>query len=230
MPAANAIDILGGANTASAAQSKAKLEDELNKFLNLLVTQLKNQDPLEPMDATEFTNQLVQFASVEQQIYQNANLEKLLESAHISQVSNLANYLGTNIEAQTDSLNLANSTARLTYTLVDDAKTSKIVITDDSGKAVYTGVAEKAAGRHEFVWDGLDDNGIQLPDGTYNFTINAFDADDEPLQYARSVFGIVTAAGSDEGAVRLYMGDVTVGLEDVVAVSKAPVPAADPVP
>ena len=230
MPAANAIDILGGANTANAAQSKAKLEDELNKFLNLLVTQLKNQDPLEPMDATEFTNQLVQFASVEQQIYQNANLEKLLESAHISQVSNLAKYLGTNIEAQTDSLNLANGTARLTYTLVDDARTSKIVITDDSGKAVYTGNAELAAGRHEFVWDGLDDNGIQLPDGTYNFTINAFDADDEPLQYARSVFGIVTAAGSDEGAVRLYMGDVKVGLEDVVAVSEAPVPPAAPVP
>ena len=58
--------------------SQAKLDQELNRFLNLLVTQLKNQDPLDPMDANEFTSQLVQFASVEQQIYQNSNLEKML--------------------------------------------------------------------------------------------------------------------------------------------------------
>ena len=66
--------------TSSSGTAKAKLDQDLNQFLNLLVTQLKNQDPLDPMDANEFTSQLVQFASVEQQIYQNANLEKLLIS------------------------------------------------------------------------------------------------------------------------------------------------------
>ena len=59
------------------AEASAKLEDDLNRFLNILVTQLQNQDPLDPLDANEFTSQLVQFASVEQQIYQNSNLEKI---------------------------------------------------------------------------------------------------------------------------------------------------------
>src|SRR3989338_691013 len=85
--------------TSQAAQSDAKLKDDLNKFLNLLVTQLKHQDPLDPMDATEFTSQLVQFASVEQQIHQNANLEKLIALQQGSQISSLVNYIGMNVEA-----------------------------------------------------------------------------------------------------------------------------------
>lgn len=79
-----------GINQTDAEKSKEKLDKDLNQFLNLLVTQLKNQDPLDPMDATQFTSQLVQFASVEQQIYQNSNLEKLLLTAQVSQVSNLS--------------------------------------------------------------------------------------------------------------------------------------------
>ena len=77
--------ILGGVNSTPAADpnsqaavAQKKLDEDLNRFLTLLITQLENQDPLDPMDASEFTSQLVQFASVEQQISQNSNLEKLL--------------------------------------------------------------------------------------------------------------------------------------------------------
>lgn len=223
MFSANAIDTIGSGATSS-AQSKAKLDEDLNKFLNLLVTQLKNQDPLDPMDATEFTGQLVQFASVEQQIYQNSNLEKLLEAAHVSQVSNLANYLGTQVEAQADTLNLDASSATISYTLLDQAASNTITINDTTGKTVFTTAGERTAGRFEFTWDGLDNNGNQMPDGSYDFTINALDADGAPIEYNRSVFGRVTAAGADGGSVSLYMGKVVVPLDKILSVTEAPVP------
>ena len=74
-----------------AGQSQQKLQDDLNQFLNLLVAQLQNQDPLEPLDANEFTAQLVQFASVEQQIQQNANLEELITMQQNTQAASMVN-------------------------------------------------------------------------------------------------------------------------------------------
>ena len=86
---ANASPIEGS----QSSQAKAKLEDDLNQFLNLLVAQLQNQDPLDPLDANEFTSQLVQFASVEQQIFQNSNLEKLLNLQETSQISQMVDFI-----------------------------------------------------------------------------------------------------------------------------------------
>ena len=80
------------------AEASAKLEDDLNRFLNILVTQLQNQDPLDPLDANEFTSQLVQFASVEQQIYQNSNLEKMLNLQETSQISDMVDFIGNKVE------------------------------------------------------------------------------------------------------------------------------------
>lgn len=206
-------------------QNQAKLEDDLNKFLNLLVTQLKNQDPLEPMDATEFTSQLVQFASVEQQIYQNSNLEKLVEAAHVTQVSNLANYLGTTIEAQTDYMNLLNSAATFSFNLLDQASANSITIKDAAGTTVRTLTGDLTTGRHEITWDGKDDNANQLEDGMYSFAVNALNKDGVSIEYSRSVIGRVTAAGSDAGSVRLYLGDVKVSLDDILSVKETPVAA-----
>ncbi|MCK4939790.1 MAG: flagellar hook assembly protein FlgD [Rhodospirillaceae bacterium] len=208
---------LGGTQS---AQDKAKLEDELNKFLNLLVTQLKNQDPLDPMDATEFTSQLVQFASVEQQIYQNANLEKLLETAHVSQVSNLANFLGKTVEAQTDSFNLAAGTADFSYKLTEKAQSTTVNISDSSGKIVYSTVGSKTNELTPFTWDGVDNYGTQLPDGEYSFAIDAKDEAGEPIEYSRSVTGIVTAAGADAGNVNLFLGDVPISLDDILTIKQ----------
>ena len=202
------------------AQDKAKLEDDLNKFLNLLVTQLKNQDPLEPMDATEFTSQLVQFASVEQQIYQNANLEKLLETAHVSQVSNLANFLGKTVEAQTDQFNLATGTADFSYKLTEKAKSVTVNISDTSGKLVYSSVGNKSTDLTPFTWNGVDDFGNQLPDGEYSFAINAKNEAGEDIEYSRSVTDIVTAAGADGGSVNLFLGDIPINLDDILTIKQ----------
>ena len=104
------LDATTSATTATgdsrAAADSSKLNDNLNRFLTLLITQLQHQDPLQPMDANEFTQQLVQFASVEQQIYQNANLEKMLALQKGTQASNLVNYIGAAVETEGTELRL----------------------------------------------------------------------------------------------------------------------------
>lgn len=220
----------GGADQTKADASKAKLDEDLNKFLNLLVTQLKNQDPLDPMDATEFTSQLVQFASVEQQIYQNSNLEKLLLTAQVSQVSNLAGFLGTTVEGTSDTFNLDNSSATFTYDLMSQATSNTITIADDSGKTVFTTGGEFDAGKHTYTWDGLDDLGNQMADGSYTVTVSALDSDGTPIPVKQTVFGLVTSAGADQGQVTLFMGDVTLGLGSVLSVSETPPPPPPEVP
>jgi len=209
-----------GTAQTDAELSKQKLDKDLNQFLNLLVTQLKNQDPLDPMDATQFTSQLVQFASVEQQIYQNSNLEKLLMTAQVSQVSNLSGFLGHTVEGTGDSFNMVGSTAKMTYDLEAQAANTTLTISDASGKSVFTTGGNLDAGKHTFTWDGLDDLGNQMPDGAYNVTVTSLDSAGNEILVKQSVFGVVTAAGADQGQVTLFMGDVTMGLGSVLSVSQ----------
>ena len=90
----NSLDSSNLIEGTKSSESSDKLEEELGRFLNLLVTQLKNQDPLDPLDANEFTSQLVAFAGVEQQIFANANLEKLLKLEQTNQISALVDFIG----------------------------------------------------------------------------------------------------------------------------------------
>jgi len=212
-------------------QSQAKMQDDLNQFLNLLVTQLKNQDPLEPMDATEFTNQLVQFASIEQQITQNANLEKLLSAYHSTQVSNLTGYLGKTVESNGSLFQLEDGSAKISYTLYDKNEANTIIITDEEGEPVYSFEGERTKGRFEYTWDGKDKDGNQLPDGIYNFVVAPIDEEGLPLEYSQTVYNRVTSAGAHEGQITLFMGEIPVPLENIVTVTETPTedpPADDP--
>src|SRR5512144_3059015 len=121
------------ATTGQAAADKSKLDGDLNRFLTLLVSQLQHQDPLEPLDAAQFTSQLVQFASVEQQIYQNANLEKLLAAQQNTQLASTVDYLGKQVEANGDMLLLQKGEATASYTLPQSARQATITIQDADG-------------------------------------------------------------------------------------------------
>ena len=211
-------------DAARSATDKAKLDEDLNKFLNLLVTQLKNQDPLDPMDANEFTSQLVQFASVEQQIYQNSNLEKLVEVQKASQVSNLVNYLGTTIESSGDTINYEGGEARFSYELEDKAAINAINILDATDKVIFTTKGEQEAGRHNYTWDGLDSNGVAVDPGIYKITVDAVDADENLIGVRQTVYGRVTSAGAENGLITLFMGDVSAPLESVISVEDTKTP------
>ena len=220
----SAVDAGTATQASRAATSGAKLEEDLNKFLNLLVTQLQNQDPLDPMDANEFTNQLVQFANVEQQIQQNANLEQLITIQKTSQVANLVNYVGKTVRAVSSAFQVNGAGADLSYQLEAPATKSTITIRNVAGDVVFSGNGEIDAKTHAFTWDGKDNDGIQVPDGVYSFAVSASDIDDRLINVQHMVSGHVTSAGSAGGAVNLYMGEVSIPLENVLSIEEAPAP------
>lgn len=226
MPLTGVSDSATTTGTGQSGQSQAKLEEDLNRFLNLLVTQLKNQDPLDPMDSSEFTSQLVQFASVEQQIYQNANLEKLLKLQEAGQTSTMVDYIGMTVEVEGKTLPLENGQAEFTYTMPAGARSANITITDENGVTVMKRDADTDPGKHTFEWNGEKDNGGTATDGTYNVLVSGLDHNGELLQINHTVFGRVTGASAENGfPVLTLAGDIPADLSKLISVKETKQPS-----
>ena len=211
---------LGGTEGSQSGVATAKLQEDLNRFLNLLVTQLKNQDPLDPMDANEFTSQLVSFANVERQIHQNASLEELIKLQQTSQIAAIVDYLGTRVEATTKHTVLEDGAAEFTYSMDENVSDVTINIKDSSGTTVFVGDGEPSAGKHGFVWDGLGFGGMPQPEGTYTVSVTALGRDGSLLPVAQTAFGRVTGASTEDGAITLFFGNVVVPFENVISVTQ----------
>jgi len=227
MPFINGISSTLNTNS-QAGQSAQSLEEDLNRFLTLLTTQLQHQDPLDPMDATEFTSQLVQFASVEQQLYQNANLEKLLNLQETSKLATLVDFIDTEVEIEGQDLVLENGNSRFTYSIPVGTRNSTITITDTTGRQVFTVNGETQNGVHSVEWDGTDKNGKKLADGLYRVQVTAFDSQKNLLDVFHTTFGRVTGAGVVDGKTTLFLGPLRVPQDDVLSVQevkKTPDPA-----
>ncbi len=198
--------------------SKQKLAEDLNQFMNLLVTQLQHQDPLDPMDPNEFTTQLVQFASVEQQIQGNANLEDMLKLQQTSLLGTVVGYIGKVVEVSGNQLPLENGSSSAHYEIESKADSTTITVTDSTGKSVFSTTGETDAGRHEFNWNGMDSLNFQLPDGIYTITVSALDGTDDAINVAHTVTGTVTGVSNDDGSAVLSLGDADYAVEKVLAV------------
>ena len=142
---------LAGGSTSDSKASLSKLTEDLDNFLTLLTAQLQHQDPLEPLDTHEFTNQLVQFSSVEQSIQQNKNLESIIELNQNNMAISAVSYIGKEVSATGQKNMLANGKATFSYTLPEAAQAGTISITNQAGDVVFFGKAEKTAGTHEFI-------------------------------------------------------------------------------
>lgn len=204
--------------TAKTNASSQTLSADMNTFLTLLTTQLKYQDPLDPMDTAEFTNQLVQYSSVEQAIQTNAKLDNLL-SLNLSNLGAQAvSYIGKTAQVLGDVMPLDGGKAKATYTFNKDVVSSTITIKDMNGKVVYTASGETTSGTHEFTWDGKDSNGIQLEDGAYQIIVNPkVAAGEAQATVTTTIFGKVTGVASDENGIYIGLGDaVTAGLGDIL--------------
>lgn len=215
-----------GTGTGQAAGDAKSLGDDLNRFLTLLVTQLQNQDPLDPLDANEFTAQLVQFASVEQQIYQNSNLETLIDVGKNAEVASLVNFIGKSIEATGATLPLEDGAARASYTLAEPAAAVSLTIRDAEGNAVAVKAGETGGGRHSFEWDGRDADDRQLPDGAYTLEIAAIDGDGAAIETTSTVTGRVSGASAGDGEATLFIGSVPIPMTSVIAVGDSAASAA----
>ena len=201
-------------------QSAIGLASNFNDFLTLLTTQLQNQDPLDPIDASQFTTQLVQFAGVEQAIGQNARLDEILSAAGASQAVGAVAFIGSDIEAFGDTAILSGGTVEYAYNLPSDAKTVNVTIKNADGDVVRTLTGNLAAGHHNITWDGRNDQGVLQPDGKYTLSVTASSVNDESLNVITSIFGTVGGITVKDGALVLDLGGHTVKIGDVVSVKK----------
>ena len=215
------LDVLTNAQTSGkdSASSKTKLFDDMEAFLYLLTQQLKYQDPLYPMDTSEYTNQLVQYAQVEQSIQTNEYLETIVAQNVNGMATQAISYMDKTVQALSDYLPLQDGYAKFSYILGSDAANCVVAIKDSAGNYVktFTGV-ELSAGRHEMTWDGKDNNGNQLDDGAYVLIVTAVDSSGSTVSAQKTVFGKVTGVAYDGDTGAIVMGDVAVDMNSVLAV------------
>jgi flagellar basal-body rod modification protein FlgD len=162
------------ANTSAARTS---LATNFDTFLTLLTAQLKNQDPLSPMDSTAFTQQLTQMTGVQQQLLTNDLLTSLL-AAQQGGLGGASSYIGKDITAVWSADKLTDGKANWSYELGSNATAAKLQVLDSTGKVVWTGDApELGTGTHDFTWDGKTTAGGQMSDGgVYTLKITASNA------------------------------------------------------
>lgn len=217
-------DVSGvAANTNSPAlqNSQASLADNFEMFLTLLTEQMKNQDPLDPLDSTQFVNQLVDFSSVEQQIAQNQNLENLLLLQSAAAQSASVGYIGREATALTPDTTLSNGQASWQYVLPRDAETTGLVIRDDNDRIVARLPGETSTGTHSVNWDGKDTNGTTLADGIYTLEVLSVDSDDTNIDAQIQAAAAVTGIDLSGNEVVVEMGGIRVPLSSIVSLRQA---------
>jgi flagellar basal-body rod modification protein FlgD len=159
----------------------------------LLTTQLKNQNPLDPLDTNQFTSQLVQFAQVEQQLKSNDQLSTLVSLQQTAQNTAALGFVGQTVGLAGATAALTNGTA--TWGLnVPKPATGTITITSATGQTVYSGEYSMNAGSQPFTWDGKDSSGLQWPDGNYTLSVTAQDANGLPVAVPTEIEGVVDSA------------------------------------
>ncbi len=199
--------------------SLKKLSADFDSFLTLLTTQLQNQDPLEPMDSSDFTSQLVQFSSVEQEIQSNKNLETMISLLGGSNASAAFNYIGREVTIAGGQGNLVNGEAKWTYEVDPSAASSAITITDENGKAVYTADGKIGAGLQAFIWDGKNKNGDPLPEGLYKLNVSALTSDKRSVNTRVLSTGTVTGVDTTGTQPLLVIGNIKTGLDTIAGVT-----------
>ena len=203
------------------ANSSAQLASDFNDFLILLTTQLQNQDPLDPADTTEFTNQLVNFAGVEQQINANQKLDALVSLNLGSSFSSALNYVGKNISYLSSEAYFDGSTPiNIDYAIDGTPVSTNIKILDDSGDVIFSQDINGSDTAKNFVWDGKDNNGLLVPEGTYEVRVDAFDGQDNVLSSTTVITGHVTGIETQNGTTFLLVGERAVSIGNIINVTE----------
>jgi flagellar basal-body rod modification protein FlgD len=196
----------------------SSLAGNFDTFLSLLTTQLKNQDPLDPLDTNQFTQQLVEFSGVEQQLNTNSYLQTLVQSTQNSQNNAAVSYIGKQITSSGLDSDLVNGQATWSYN-APEAATVTATIKDAKGNQVYTETGKIDAGPGQFNWDGVGSDGTPEPNGTYTISMTATDANGKVVDIDTQTTGVVTGVDLSGTQPSLLIGKQSIKMSDVTSVT-----------
>lgn len=173
-------------SSSSTGVDKSTLANNFQTFLTLLTTQLKNQNPLDPLDTNQFTQQLVQFAQVEQQMKANDQLSSLVSMEKSAQATTALAYVGQTVVVDGATTALGSSGATWSLTSPKPASVS-VTVKDSKGQTAYTGTFSVNAGTQGFTWDGIGTDGTKWPAGNYTLSLSAKDASAQAVSVSTEI-------------------------------------------
>lgn len=204
------------AGQTAAQRSATGLSSTFDSFLTLLTAQLQFQDPLDPVDSNQWTQQLVSFSGVEQQIATNANLERLTQLFSFAAGGTAASYLGRIAEVASDAAGLVDGAATWTVNLPRAAQAAGYEVLDAGGRVVRRMTGETAAGATTVTWDGRTDAGAEAPAGIYRLRVAATGSDNATINADVTTRGTVTAVDFSGGDAVLTVAGAQVPLANVL--------------
>jgi flagellar basal-body rod modification protein FlgD len=178
------------ATTTSAGSDDTMIASNFTTFLQLLTTQLKNQNPMDPLDTNQFTQQLVQFAQVEQQMKSNSQLEALLAVEKSAQSTVALAYVGQTVVVDGSATKLTDKGANWVLNIAKPS-TVNVTVKDATGQTAYTGSFAMNAGNQNFTWDGHGNDGKIWPAGTYTLSATMTDASGQTTALSTEIAAVV---------------------------------------
>ena len=205
-------------STGTTASALSSLASNFNNFLSLLTTQLQNQDPTSPMDTDTFTSELVQFTSVQEQVNTNASLNSLISLTQDGQITNSGSMVGKQVTATSDQIPLQSGTGTVQFTGTAGEQVA-IAITNSAGTDVRDALVTATAGSNTWKWDGTDNSGDSVKDGSYNIAVLGQSNGGTSSSVSFSVVGTATGVTKSGTAVDLQMGATSVDMSAVQSVA-----------
>lgn len=213
-------------SSSTSSTTSSTIDATYDMFLQLLVAELETQNPLDPVDSTEFVTQLASYSALEQQIETNDYLSDIYDSIDsiASGVSTGLSYLGQTVTVDTDTLTVSDDGSVDTswvYTLDSDASDVTLTIVNSDGDTVWTDDGETSSGSHTLTWDGTDSDGNTVDAGDYTLEVTATDSSGNTVTTSIAITGTVTAVDSSSGSTILELGDTEVDIDDVTRVASS---------
>jgi flagellar basal-body rod modification protein FlgD len=191
--------------SSSSSSAMQSIAGNFDTFLQLLTTQLQNQDPLDPLDTDSFTQELVEFASVEQQVDMNTNLQTMISMQQTSEATSALQLVGSTVT-------VSGSSAALS--------TGHITITSSVGTTAYTGTVALNSGTQSYSWNGVGNNGQTWPDGTYTIAISATGASGQSVSVSTQMQGTVSGVNLSSNPPTLTVNGQNVQISQVTSITK----------
>ena len=216
LPASSSSSSAAGTNALASQQ----IAGNFQSFLTLLTTQLKNQNPLDPLDTNQFTQQLVEFAGVQQQLNTNSQLTTLVSLQQTAQSTQALTFVGKTAVVKGDTAALTSSTATWDLNVASNS-TVNISIANSSGQTVFTGQYSANAGNNQpFTWNGKGTDGTQWPDGQYKLTATAADSAGNSVAVSTQIEGVVSSVDLTQSPPLLSINGQTYTVSQIKSITQ----------